>query len=146
MSAYTISQHKGCFNIYQANGSSKGSLVDGFAPARINTIYDTLASEDSGRDDTGKMHITWLKGGDDSLVRLEIEMPPSDSNTISKLLNAVQGKEYYIEYWDIRTTSTNKTKTVRVYTSTSQGNCYSGILNNNTGLWDGVSFNAIAIG
>ena len=70
-------------------------------------------------------------------------MPPCKAQDVSKILSLVQGKKYYITYWDILQ---NKELTVKAYTSTSRGECYSGVLNNNNGLYTGVSFNAISTG
>jgi len=115
-----------------------------FTPKKLNIIYDTLASEDSGRTDDGVMHIQWIVGDGQtykSFVKLEIEMAPCSGSEASTILNLVQGKVYNITYYDIRR---NAEQTLEVYTSTSQGNCYSGIFNSYTGLWEGVSFNAIS--
>lgn len=123
--------------------SSKGCFKIGnveFKPSKLNTIYDSLASEDSGRDDSGVMRIDWIK---QSIVKLEIEMPPLTPTEAHNILSVVQGQIYNITYFDIKTEAES---TIQVYTSTSQGNCYSGVLNSNTGLWEGVAFNAIATG
>jgi len=135
MALSTLS-NAGCFKI---SGTE-------FKPTRLNIIYDTLASEDSGRTDDGVMHINWIIGKGqpiESIVRLEIEMPPCSAAKAQQILSLVQGNIYYITYYDIRTDSE---KTVKVYTSTSQGNCYSGVFNSSTGLWEGISFNAISTG
>ena len=46
---------------------------------------------------------------------------------IATLLGIVQGKEYYITYYD---PLTNAERTMQVYTSNSASDCYSGVLYN----------------
>lgn len=119
---------------------SKGNFkIDGteFSPKSLKVTYDSLASEKSGRSDDGVMHITWVRT---HITKIEVVMPPISPAKTSSLLNKVQGKEYSITYHDPRT---NAEKTIDVYTSNSEGDCYSGVLHN--GLYQGVSFSAIEI-
>lgn len=106
-----------------------------YSPKSIKTSYDSLQSSDTGRTDDGVLHITWVRT---KITKLEIEMPPMTPAEATALLTAVQGQEYSITYWDI---STNTERTLSVYTSNSAGDCYSGIVK--SGLWQGISFNAI---
>lgn len=108
-----------------------------FAAKSIKTNYESLSSEDSGRTDDGVMRINWIFR---RIRKVEIEMPPMKAAEVSKLLSAVQGQEYYLTYFDMLD---NTEKTIKVYTSNSSGECYSGILLN--GLYQGVSFNAIEL-
>jgi len=47
-----------------------------FIAKSIKPSFESLASEDSGRTDDGKMHISWIKP---KLRKWEIEMPPCSS-------------------------------------------------------------------
>lgn len=120
--------------------SDKGNfIIDGkeFKPKAIKVIYDSVAASNSGRDDSGKMHIKWVRR---CIVRLEIEFPPCKVKEAHDIMKLVQGQFYDITYWDPRE---NKEITSHVYTSTSNADWYSGVLYN--GLMNGVSFNAIEV-
>lgn len=121
--------------------SNKGNfIIDNmeYKPKSIKLSFESLASEDSGRTEDGVMHISWIK---QKLRKWEIEMPPCTSSQASSILSKVQGQTYYITIFDA---STNSEVTVHVYTSTSSGECYSGVLMN--GLYTGITFNAIELG
>lgn len=68
-------------------------------------------------------------------------MPPCTAQEAYNIISKVQGKIYNLEIWDI---STNSTQTVRVYTSNSAGDCYSGVLYD--GFYQGIKFSAIEMG
>ena len=57
-----------------------------FTPKSLAINFESLATADSGRTDSGKMMIDWVYT---NLRKLEIEMPPCSSEEISKLFNAV---------------------------------------------------------
>lgn len=119
--------NKGCF------------IIDGteFVAKSITLSFDSLATEDSGRSDDGVMHIFWIRN---KLRKWEIEMPPCTAAEAYAILSKVQGQIYNITIWDL---STNSEQTVQVYTSNSNGDCYSGVLYN--GLYQGIKFSAIEI-
>lgn len=120
---------------------NKGNFSVGgtqFKAKSIKQTNESLATEDSGRSDDGVMHISWIKT---KLRKWEIELPPTDSATVSSLFSKVQGKIYNITIFDV---TTNSVQTVNVYTSNTESDCYSGVLLN--GLYQGVSFSAIEVG
>jgi len=123
--------------------TSKGNfIINGveYTPKSLKVNYESLADEESGRVDSGRMTINWLYR---KIRKVEIEMPPytnNEASSMATLLAAVQGQEYYITYFDILT---NAEKTSYVYTSNSAADCYSGVLIN--GMWTGLSFNAIEL-
>lgn len=110
-----------------------------FYAKSLKVNYESLVSDDSGRTADGTMSITWVYR---SLPKIEIEMPPMSAVQVSNLLELVQGQVYNITYYDPIDLGS---KTVEVYTSNSKTDVYSGIMNNKTGLWQGVSFSAIAM-
>lgn len=119
---------------------NKGTIKIGsteYTPKSLNCIYDSLASENSGRSDDGKMHIKWVRR---YITKLEIVMPPMKAADVGALLAAVQGQTVSVQYYDLRTSAF---RTVDMYCSTSNSDFYSGILYN--GLVNGVSFNLIEI-
>ena len=114
-------------------------MVNGteFLAKAIAPKYDSLASENSGRTDDGIMHIYWIRN---NLRKYEIEMPPCTASEASAILSAVQGQLYTLTVFDVKS---NSEVNVSVYTSNSEGDCYSGVLYN--GLWRGIKFSAIEV-
>lgn len=118
---------KGCFKI----GSTE------YKPKSLKITYDSLATSNSGRSDNGTMKITWVRK---NIRKVEIEMPPMTMSALSSLLSAVSGQTYNITIHDPKS---NAEDTFQVYTSNTQGECYSGVLHN--GLYQGVQFSAIEV-
>ena len=112
-------------------------MVDGtqFLAKNISYKYDSLATEDSGRTDDGVMHISWIRS---NMRKYEIEMPPCTAAQASAILSAVQGKIYTLTVFDLKS---NSEISLTVYTSNSDGDCYSGVLYN--GFYQGIRFSAI---
>lgn len=106
-----------------------------FKAKNINVNYESLTSEDTGRTDDGVLHINWVFK---RVRKVEIEMPPSTAKEVAELLFLVQGQEYDLTYFDLLS---NQERTIRVYTSNSKADMYSGVILN--GLWQGLTFNAI---
>ena len=120
--------------------SSKGNFKIGtkeWSPKSLKVTYDSLATSNSGRSDNGTMVINWVRL---NIRKLEITMPPMKMADLATLLNAVSGKKYNMTFHDPRT---NAEVTVQMYTSNTQGECYSGVLLN--GLYQGVQFSAIEV-
>ena len=118
---------KGCFKI----GSTE------YKPKSLKVTYDSLATSNSGRSDDGTMHITWVRK---NIRKIEIEMPPMTMSALSALLTAVSGQTYTITIHDPKS---NAETQVSVYTSNTEGECYSGVLHG--GLYQGVQFSAIEV-
>ena len=121
--------------------SNKGNImINGieFKPKSMKPNYESLATEDSGRTDDGVMHIYWVL---DRIRKWEIVMPPMTSEEQSRLLSQVQGKIYYMTYWD---TLSNSELTRKFYTSNSNADMYSGYIKD--GLWLDTEFHAIEVG
>lgn len=120
--------------------SGKGNFIVGsteYSPKSLKLTYDSLATSKSGRSDNGTMNITWVRK---NIRKIEIEMPPMSATDLTALLTAVSGQIYYMTFYDLRA---GAEATVRVYTSNTQGECYSGVLHN--GLYQGVQFSAIEV-
>ena len=109
----------------------------GFKAKTFKISWESLAADDSGRTLDGVMHIYWVRR---NVRKIEITMPPCEYYTIQTLVNLVQGKEYNLTYWD---PVSNGSKTIRVYTSNSQTDMYSGVIHN--GLYNGFEFHAIEL-
>lgn len=121
--------------------SNKGNFIINnieFKPKSMKPNYESLATEDSGRTDDGVIHIHWVL---DRIRKWEIVMPPMTSEEQAQLLSLVQGKIYYMTYWD---TLANQELTRKFYTSNSAADMYSGYIKN--GLWLDTEFHAIEVG
>lgn len=120
--------------------SGKGNFKIGsteYSPKEFKITYDSLATANSGRSDNGTMHISWVRK---NIRKIEITMPPMKMAALASLLTAVSGQTYNITFHDPKS---NAETTVQVYTSNTQGECYSGVLHN--GLYQGVQFSAIEV-
>ena len=120
---------------------SKHSFAIGshkFQAKEMHFGWESLASEDSGRTLDGIMHIYWVLR---KIRKIEITMPPCTEDTIYEIINLVQGKEYYLTYYD---PAIKSNRTIWCYTSNAGADMYSGVVMN--GLWQGFEFHAIEIG
>ena len=117
--------------------SSDGSNWEAFPAKSLKESDESLASEDSGRTLDGVMHIYWVQR---DLKKIEIVLPPSTSEMISRVKQIVQGKEYYIRFKSFE----GGYITRYVYTSNLHASMYSGLLFN--GLWQDFEFHAIEMG
>ena len=120
--------------------SAKGNFKIGsteYKPKSLKVTYDSLATSKSGRSDDGTMVIAWAR---QNIRKVEVVMPPMKMAQLATLLSAVSGKKYNMTFHDPRT---NAEVTVQMYTSNSNGDCYSGVLYN--GLYQGVQFSAIEV-
>jgi len=107
-----------------------------FAPkAELTYDLDSLATSDSGRDDSGMMHIDFILT---RARKLNIVLPPMTGQAVNKILDMVQGRIYWITYRD---PITNASKRSLAYTSKSKATLYSGVIRG--GIWQDCSFNAI---
>lgn len=120
---------------------SKGNFIINndleVSPKSLLCRYDSLASSNSGRTLDGVMHIYWVFN---KIRKLEIQLAPASADYLALIFSRVQGQEYNITYWDILE---NQEKTIHVYTSNSEVDCYSGVVRN--GLYQGAKFHAIEI-
>lgn len=108
-----------------------------FQNGGLNLVYDSLATEDSGRSVDGVMHIQWILS---RTRKLEIQLPPGTSAEISPILDKVLGRKFYVTFWDL---AANAETTKHMYCSNGKGSFYSGVVRN--GLYTGVSFNCIEL-
>ena len=109
-----------------------------FKAKSIKYNWESIASEDSGRTLDGVMHIYWLLR---NIRKIEIVMPPTTYGDIKEIMSIVQGREYYITFFD---PSTGSWIEKYVYTSNANSEMYSGVVLN--GLYQGFEFHAIELG
>lgn len=120
--------------------TTRGNIVaDGveFALMQLEVTYDSLASEDSGRNDNGVMQIEWIKS---RLRKLKCTLPPTPHDRIKTYLGAVLGKDYEIEYLD----PIDGERVLHAYTPGGSLNLYNARIHG--GLWYNITFTAIEMG
>lgn len=128
---YTVSD-----NLRIINDNSTITGGKRLTPQSLKPIYDSLADENSGRAESGVMHITWVR---QKMRKWEIILPPMTSEEMASILSLVQGQVYWLTVYDILL---DKEIQLRVYTSKGSGDCYTGVLYD--GLWRNFSFSAIS--
>lgn len=126
---------KGCVGI------KSGTTCVTFPVKESPLDYDSLATEDSGRDDTGQMHIQWILS---RTRKINITLAPMSTDEVGTILNLVLGRIYEITFRDPLGTATSghqKTTTMTCYTSNGSVKLYNGRIFN--GIWQDAKFNAI---
>ena len=104
----------------------------------LHISLETIANENSGRDLSGNMHITWVKT---DLRKLEIELPPCSYAEVARVRSIALARKAYVTYID---PYTNTERTTHYYNSGGSADVYSGVVHN--GLITGFSFSVIDIG
>jgi hypothetical protein len=116
-----------------------GNVVAGeveFPLQKLVVEFESLASPDSGRTDDGEMHVVFIR---ERIRKLKCTLPPMTQAQVSKALDAVLGKKYFIYYVD----PIDGLHTIKVYTSAGSAELYNARLYG--GLWTGITFNAIEL-
>lgn len=116
-----------------------GNVVAGeveFPLQKLVVEFESLASPDSGRTDDGEMHVVFIR---ERIRKLKCTLPPMTQAQVSKALDAVLGKKYFIDYVD----PIYGLHTIKVYTSAGSAELYNARLHG--GLWTGITFNAIEL-
>jgi len=111
-----------------------------FSPKAIQFSVDSLATEESGRTADGVMHIDWIL---DRTRKLEVELRPDTPDNLYAILNKVQGKIYYLTFFD---PITNAEMTRKMYTSNESVNWYNGRIFSGLGLIQEAKFSCIEMG
>ena len=81
-------------------GASASSLVDMPDPHEMAVKLQDIDSAGSGRSANGKMIRDRVAGGANAKRKLEVDWPPLSSADISKILKAIAGVFFVVEYPD----------------------------------------------
>lgn len=128
---------QGTFKVKSEGSAAQWSEL--FAAKTLKQRFEAITSEESGRSDSGKMHLNVKK----NIRSWEIELPMCTAQKVYDILSIVQGKKYYINIYD--TLTHQELTELHVFTLNSATDCYNGVLNTD-GLYQGVSFIATEIG
>lgn len=116
-----------------------GNVIAGeveFPVQKMIVEFESLATPDSGRTDNGEMHVEFIR---DRIRKIKCTLPPMSQEDVSRALNAVLGRKYYMDYID----PIEGLHTVHVYTSAGSAELYNARIHG--GLWTGITFNAIEL-
>lgn len=133
----TVPQGETTVKVPTSSSTISGNNYYRFSPKAVKPIIDSLAQENSGRTEDGKMHIYWTRS---RMRKFEITLKPSTTDEIAKVLSLVQGTEYDLLIYDMLL---DKEIVVHCYTSNAAGSVYSGVIYG--GLWQDVKFSAIEV-
>lgn len=117
--------------ILSINGVDVSNLVQG-----MKVGYETLVSEDSGRNAAGDTVIDIIN----RKIKVYVTFRPMDGNDMSKLLRAI---ESYVVSVSFRDSKTNATKTITAYTGSPTPEYY-WVLGNKT-LYKAFDLNFIEL-
>lgn len=101
--------------------------------ADISVEFNSLASEDSGRDESGVMHITWIRT---NIRKMVIKYALMTEEELNYMVELVQGKEYTFTFVDV-----GGVHTMEAYTSTVTATLYTTF--NGINIYKDVSFSVI---
>lgn len=99
----------------------------------VGVEYNSLASEDSGRDESGYMHIIWVRT---DLRKVKLKYALMTGDELAYMRNLMQGKEFNFTYAD-----ETGPKTFEGYTSKIDATLYTQM--GNTLIYKDVSINVI---
>ena len=111
-----------------------------FTAKTVSVEVESLATEESGRLANGLMNLGWIL---DRTRKVNVELKPDTPENLYAILNAVQGRVYYLTFWD---PWTNAEMTRKMYTSNSDVEWYNGTLFSGKGLLQQARFSAIEMG
>lgn len=99
----------------------------------VGVEYNSLASEDSGRDESGYMHIVWVRT---DIRKVKLKYALMTGEELAYMRNLMQGKDFYFTYADEQ-----QPKTFYGYTSNINATLYTKF--GDTLIYKDVSINVI---
>lgn len=114
--------------------------VDGHVipqPQSVDIEHTNVASEDSGRDENGTMHIVWKRK---DVRKVKMTWSSLTGNEVKEIRELMQGKVYSFTYWD------TESKTMTAYTGDNNYHIYSynpKLYGNQGGLYTNFSIDAV---
>lgn len=108
-------------------------------PQEVHIEHTNVASEDSGRDENGTMHITWKRR---DVCKVAMKWKVLTGNEVAQIRGLMQGNTYTFKYWDAGS------KTMTAYTGDNDYNIYSynpNLYASEGGLYTDFSIDAVEI-
>ena len=68
-----------------------------YTPSDVEIDHDNMVSSDSGRLESGDMHITWIRG---DIRKVNLTYRYLSGDEVNYMLNLMQGKEFTFTYYD----------------------------------------------
>jgi len=78
-----------------------------YEPSQVDFDHDNMVSSDSGRVETGEMHITWVRG---DIRKVNLTYKVLTGAEVAYMVDLMQGKDFTFTYKD------NGLKTIHAYT------------------------------
>lgn len=103
--------------------------------ADISITHSHLASEDSGRDESGYMHIHWLRR---DILKVGIKYALMTGDELEHLRNLMQGQEFQFTF-----PNENSTKTIHGYSGEITGTLYTRF--NGVDIYKDVAVNVVEL-
>ena len=101
----------------------------------VTILYSHLAGEDSGRDESGYMHINWLRR---HIAKVGLKYSMMTGSEFSYMCDLMQGKEFTFTYAD-----KDDVHTIQAYTGDVTGTLFTRL--NGIDLYKDVSINVIEL-
>ena len=122
-------------NSLDTNGYWKVNGTAIYVPTEIDVEHDNIVSSDSGRTESGMMHINWVRR---DVRKVDLTYESITAAEVEYMLNLMQGREFTFTYYD------NGVKTMSAYCgkcSYSQKNL--SVYANEGGLYKDFKINVI---
>ena len=68
-----------------------------YIPSEVEIQHENMVSSDSGRVESGKMHITWIRT---DIRKVNMTFKYLTGDEVNYMLNMMQGKEFNFTYYD----------------------------------------------
>lgn len=106
-----------------------------YVPTEVQIEHENLASSDSGRVESGMMHITWIRR---DIRKVNMTFGVISGAEVNYMLNLMQGQEFNFTYYD------NGAKTISAYVGKcSYGTKTYAIRANEGGIYTDFKINVI---
>lgn len=113
-------------------------MVDGtpiYIPSSVQIDHDNQVSSDSGRTETGEMHITWVRG---DIRKVSLTYNYLTGEEVAYMVNLMQGKIFKFTYPD------NGATTITAYTGKCSYKSYTlSLYENEGGIYSDFQINVV---
>lgn len=68
-----------------------------YTPSDVQIDHDNMVASDSGRTESGDMHITWIRG---DIRKVNMTFRYLTGNEVARMVSLMQGQEFSFTYYD----------------------------------------------